>query len=196
MKIAIFYHISPMGIFWKDVHKEIKNTIIKSGLVDIADVYIQNICENIEDYEFPTLEKLYKFAKEHNNYAILYIHTKGVSHSCNKKSIADWRSCMLYWLVEQYQICLEKIAKGYDVIGVKYMEHPVSHFQGNFWWSTSKHVKKLCVPRLAPLPTYYLFTERHRAEFWILSEKCKHYEIYDYKIDPYSQEHPRKLYAK
>jgi len=196
MKIAIFYHVSPMGDFWQDVNNEILQTIKKAGLINKDVKLFKNVCKDFNEYEFPTLELMQKFSRENRNYAILYLHTKGVSHRYNKKSIADWRECMLYWLVERYTDCMEQIAKGADVVGVKYMNHPVPHFQGNFFWSTSKHIRELCQPREAPLPTSHLFTDRHRAEFWVLSKKCNHHEIYDYKIDPYSQEHPRKLYAK
>lgn len=194
MKIAVFFDSMIMGNFHNIVNNEILSKL--NTIKNRVDHFCIGARNDVENYEFPTLEKIHKFAKENRNYAILYVQSKGVSHTQNKQCISDWRECMLYWLVEEIDRCLIKISEGNDVVGVKFLNHPAPHFQGNFWWSTSKHIRELCTPRNAPLPTSVLFSERHRAEFWILSKPCKYYEIYDYLIDPYSQVNPRKNYVK
>jgi len=107
-KIAIFYHVYQYGD-WENVFKEQIDKLKKSGLFDKTDfLYIGVNGEELlplsaEDYdridvlqriygedriqgETPTVRALYEFcASKQENYNVLFLHTKGVTWSDNKK---------------------------------------------------------------------------------------------------------------
>jgi len=141
---------------YRPVIKEMLLEVRKSGLIDVLDValvlvsgekesdrkkairlikkYIEKgKLEVIEhdfllDYEFPTLNLLYKHCLSNLSDQVLYIHTKGVS----KQSVFRkyWRRAMLNAVVRDYRICLQKL-KYYDGVGFSWTGN---HFCGNFWW--------------------------------------------------------------
>lgn len=185
MKIAIFYHCSMHGSYWQDVDKEIITELVESGLLEKSDYFLYNKRTDFENFEFPTLQALKEFSDHNTNYAILYLHTKGISYKFDKQSVKAWRKCMLHFLVDKHYECLYKIANGFDAVGCRFIKTPMPHFQGNFWWTTSKHVKNLCNPRELKMKMTGNFEERHKAEMWLLSHDCNYYNIFDWKVNPY-----------
>ena len=113
-KIAVFYHVAKMNN-WQEVDREMMTTIKESGLK--IDVFVRNECEDIGLYEFPTLEMLREFSINNPDYYCLYIHTKGVSKPTNHQ-VADWRRCMMYFLVEKYELCLKELNRGADACSI------------------------------------------------------------------------------
>lgn len=192
-KIAIFYHVARMGT-WVQVDAEIMEALRSSGLLDAADVFVRNECRDLDLFEFPTIEMLHRFAATTPGYAVLYIHTKGVSKP--SRSVDDWRASMIYWTITRWRECLAKIALGYDAVGTTVIDSPIRHFQGNFWWATTEHLRRLGLPRdIVYTPTYDNQTERHKAEFWVLSVRAKVYQPYHHHRDPYSVKNPRRNYV-
>ena len=128
------------------------NELIK--LIRIYDTDNKIITLNIDEnfYEYPTLQKLYKFIKKLNeNSYIFYFHLKGVWSSIdinkNKEAIKSWRKCLEYFNIEKWKDCINKLDEGYEVVGTLYNyneKEPL--FSGNFWWSTSDYIKKLKYP--------------------------------------------------
>jgi hypothetical protein len=196
-KIAIFYHIAVMN-HWMDINEIITVKLVASGLVKSADIFIKNSCMDIELFEFPTLEILREFAHNNPDYNILYLHTKGVSHNPGKQCIRDWLDCMLYWLVENWRECIEKLNE-YDTVGINYMLSPLPHYQGNFWWATAKYINTLGPVRdIQDLkPKGQQFDERHKCEMWLLSNpSVRSFQMYHHCIDPYNITNPRKNYVR
>lgn len=193
-KIAIFYHCAIMGE-WEAIDKQITERLEKSGLLDRADIFIRNECKDIGLFEFPTLELLDQFAIYHPDYYILYLMNKGASRT-KIEAIDDWRECMLYWNVERWEDCVKKLNEGYEAVGINVVDTPYRHFQGNFWWAKAKHLTRLGnIKDIKVKEDKTLgIGERHKAEFWILSQDCKVYSPYHHKIDPYQHNNPRKNY--
>jgi hypothetical protein len=197
MKIAVFYHSVIMGN-WQEVDQHIKCHLHASGLLDRADVYFVNTQKDLTKYEFPTLCAMRGFAMQNPEYYILYLHSKGVSRK--EKSIADWREYMLYWLVDNWRECVKKLEEGNDTVGVNYMQTPMPHYQGNFWWAKASHVKDLCLPRETKLVIdeghrKLGMGERHKAEMWLLSKEGKHHSLHSYNLNPYLTNNPRENYT-
>ena len=190
MKIAIFYHLALMKN-WREVDAEIMGKLKSSGLLERADMFVRNECKDIELYEFPTLNMLDEFSVRHD-YSILYIHTKGVSRT--EKSIADWRECLLYWNVERWKECVEKLNRGYDAVGINIVDKPARHFQGNFWWANTEHIRRLGTVQSVKFPPRHDLSDRHKAEFWILSQPARIYTPYHHGINPYMTKNPRRNY--
>lgn len=193
-KIAVFYHVAVMGT-WEKVDKEIMDCLAKSKLLERADMFVRNIVRDIGLCEFPTLEMLDQFAISNPHYFILYVHTKGVSRP--SKTIDDWRECMLYFNVEKWRDCVKKLEEGYDAVGINFLPEPLPHFQGNFWWVKASHIIRLgTVKGVEFIPTCDDQTERHKAEFWVLSQKCDYYTPYHHKVNPYLEINPRENYVQ
>lgn len=192
-RIAVFYHVAHLGERWRIIDKEIMDALGASGLVDHTDLFVRNDCLRGELFEFPTLNMLREFASTNDDYYILYLHTKGVTQPA--RSVDDWRACMLYWTVERWRECLAKLEAGFDAVGPNYMQAPVPHFQGNFWWTKAHFVRRLGrVQDVRYRPTHSNQTERHKAEFWLLGKGARAYEPYHHRIDPYCTRNPREKY--
>jgi hypothetical protein len=191
--IAVFYHVACMGD-WERVDAEIIGALTNSGLADAADTFVRNTCEDVSQFEFPTIDLLRDYA-EHNDGPILYLHTKGVSRS--GPTIDDWRACMLYWMVERWRECLDKMIKSkLDTVGYTRCERPLPHYQGNFWWASASHIRRLDDQRnISFIPSVSNQNERHKAEFWLLSKPGRFYEAYNHQVRPYAQPNPRSRYV-
>lgn len=143
--------------------------------------------------EIDSMSYIWKYAKSHPDRKICYIHTKGVTK--DNECITDWRRYMFYFCGEQYKDMIRRL-DGCDTCGVDLRDTPVAHYSGNFWWANSNYISKLC----APQDTYSPLTERHKAEFWICSDKkAKHISIHDCGISVYERHlyrYPEERYKK
>jgi hypothetical protein len=157
---------------------------------------ITNCSDNKEYYEAITLNKMHDFAKENPNSYILYLHTKGISYDLNStkfQNVFDWINLMLYFLVEKYNNCINKLDDGYDTVGCNYYEFLYNkyppHYSGNFWWSKSSHIIKL--DKL----NENLFS-KPEAEFWLFYKLPNFYNIYSSNTDQYIYPFPMDNYSK
>jgi len=124
-------------------------------------------------FEFPSLRKMAKLAKDKEFYAF-YFHTKGASYSklpdnngfeWKRVQCARWRMLMNYYILYKWDIAINALLEeGYDAYGILYRERPKPHFSGNFWWTKSTTIKK------AHLIDKNFTTNRYNAEFWILDQ--------------------------
>lgn len=159
-------------------------------------MFIRNECTDVTKYEFPTLEMLREFAIRNPEYYILYLHTKGVSR--NIDSVKDWRACMLYFMVEKYLTCVNQLLK-FQTCGINYMIGPMPHYQGNFWWARADYISTLCPVRNTPDISHLKdtgngFSERHKAEMWLMTGNPRVSNIYHHKLNPYIKCNPPKNY--
>ena len=86
---------------------------------------------------------------ENDGDIVLYLHTKGVTHTQNKswkdprnQKIRHWSMLMMNFLVTNYRECIKALQKE-NVVGVLFRPTPVPHFSGNFWWARSKYITTL-----------------------------------------------------
>ena len=86
---------------------------------------ICNYSDNPALYEIPTINKIHQFSKENTNCNILYLHTKGISYDDNNQKENDWIDMMLYFLVEKFELCLEKLQQGIQTIGCNYYDEKI-----------------------------------------------------------------------
>lgn len=142
----------------------------------LPNVEVLKLSDNIESFEFPTLDLLKKTCKE-DDCNVCYVHTRGVTHP-NEPCAVDHRHYMSYFMLEKYDICIEKL-KTYDTVGVDYSELFFKHYSGNFWWSKSSWINQL--PEWKDVQT---LDERHKAEFWILSRPGNYCNLWNSGIHP------------
>jgi len=200
--IHIFIHVC-MIENWESIFNDQINTIKKSGLYNICKKIHIGLLGNINNYNniifnddkfdilyIDTRINLYEtntinFIKyfcsniEYEVY-ILYIHTKGVRRAGNENVIISWRKMMEYFLIENYQHCINNL-NTYDTIGNNIVnlfcyninescvnKNHTYHYSGNFWWSKKSYIDKLNFLDL-DLSNSSINT-RYRSENWILSE--------------------------
>lgn len=203
----IFWHICQLNN-WKNIVEDQYKSIIESNLLDTIDgiyinltgnrpqdidfllsntkIHILRHTNNYNNYERSCLHILLDWSK-YNNSNVLYIHTKGVSHSKNN-NVWWWRKFLEKVVIFNHLECVSKL-EIYDVIGSNLIDEGNSsqkidkenhclHFSGNFWWSKTSHIRKLSkiandVKDLSIDKKYFL------CERWIVSNypECKPYEI-------------------
>ena len=83
----------------------------------------------------------YKEYIQDNDYYLFYFHTKGISRK-NEKIYQNRRKILNFYTLTKYQICIE-LLENYDCVGCSLTMNPSLHYSGNFWWTTSNHLKKL-----------------------------------------------------
>jgi len=137
---------------------------------------------SLEMYEGFTLNYLWRDAY-HEDFQVLYLHTKGIIHQPRNPNVEDWIAYMLYFLVERHEMCMENI-RTTDTVGVNLRDGP--HYSGNFWWSRSQHIR-----RLQPCTT-----DKASPEHWITSSPNGQYAcLCETYINHYFAPFPRECYA-
>ena len=119
-----------------------------------------------------TLNLMIKKANEYEtNTPMLYLHTKGLSHTNPnlKRNVEAWVRYLDLYVIKDWERCVKALENN-DAAGGFYVEDP-KHFQGNFWWANSDYLKNL------PKITAENYAELNRGEFWILSQTDKVYPL-------------------
>ena len=147
---------------------------------------IINYSNNSYLYEIPTLNKIVDFSIINENCNILYIHNKGISYEDNYHQINDWINMMLYFLIDKYNNCIEKL-KINDVVGSNYSKYPHPHFSGNFWWATSNYLKTL-------EKNNEINVNKADGEWWLFKNNPKYDEMHNSKINHYLELYDKNRY--
>lgn len=156
--------------------------------------------------EFPTLSRIFEHSLK-EDFRVLYLHTKGVSR--NHPFIDDWTNMLAYFNVDRWPERWNELDE-YDCTGINhfgnradlfvnpeywgYGKTPV-HYGGNFWWSTSDHIRTLFHP-LAWVPDGNLYRWRMMCEMWICSSGLgKYNSAFSSGVDHYVTPFPESLYV-
>lgn len=120
-------------------------------------------------YENTTINDLQKLSKGlHEDTYVLYLHSKGVTATSQQQ--ADWRRYMMGAVVDNAELCIDLLNRGYETVGPCLLHsesflnrgyHRGHYYSGNFWWSTANHLKLL-----KPIGNV---RDRYQAEWWVLS---------------------------
>lgn len=193
--VAVFYHLACMGN-WQDVFTEQMTLLRQNGFTQInltvlgreEDVsWSVHTCDELHMtvnvlfrdpdltfFERPAMYAIEEYARKNEGY-ILYLHSKGVSNPGDSTK-AKWRRLMMRELVQNWEGCMLQL-QWYDAIGVNWRDQPpTSHFCGNFWYASTRHLRKLTEFRhYYDHPRYRIWdainSKRLGCEFWISSGK-------------------------
>ena len=117
--------------------------------------------------EIPTLEVIRSWLPSHPDWAVLYHHTKGVTHP-GEVAYDLWRWRMEQTCVVNWRQCVSDLGNGFDAAGCHWLtpeQFPGAvtspFFGGTFWWARASYLLQL--PPL-PAPTWQ---NRFEAESWI-----------------------------
>lgn len=169
--IAIFYHClthlgDPPELLEHSV-EVIRNQMMQlhtSGLLEACDLFIAGINGGGESIEITnllispkahvmihgldsrnenmTIISLEKFVKDHQDWYVLYFHSKGASRKSNDEHSNNWRTCMMDNLIGNWGSCVNDLDAGYDSVGCHWMtnqgpDRSQSIWAGNFWWANA-----------------------------------------------------------
>ena len=204
MKIAIFYHClfvlgdppEPLPHAIAIIAEQMQ-ALQESGLLEVASevyvgingaeesqcfadcilpekavkVYHGTQCRN----ELRTIMLLQHVMAGRRDWMVFYAHSKGISHSPDEKLIYNWRNCMMYNLVTNWQICLASLLSGFDSCGCHWKTGQVDGTQslwaGNFFWVKSEFLNTLPPieknRRLPIMGGIDAFASRYEAEILI-----------------------------
>jgi hypothetical protein len=177
--------------------------------IPIENVYgdkfeINNYSKDINLFELPTINMIHDFSEINSDCNILYLHTKGISHINNlltqQNNIKNWVDMMLYFLVENFELCIYKLNNN-DAVGCNYYttpeeayhlackDHVTLNFSGNFWWSKSNFIKTL--PKLDITENI----NKYDAELWLCKNDPKVHVLHNSHVNHYYQNYPRERYV-
>ena len=204
--IYVFIHVCAIANY-RSIFMKLIDTIKSSGLYDsIEKIYVTVLGtfdkkdelygdnkieivftnENTAMYERPMLNFMREHALSHDeNNKYLYLHTKGLKFNGQNEAVNNWIDLMLYYNVMQHETCLNQL-ETYDACGVNFLYNPLPHFSGNYWWTTSFHVKKLPV-----LHNYDWYLE---PEMWVCNMKGTYVCLHNSGVDHYYTLYPRTTY--
>ena len=153
--------------------------------------------ENISLREVNTLDILSEDAKKEDFYA-LYLHSKGAtSWNFEPETIApmdSWLEYMLYFNVLNWKKCLDLLKEGFSTVGVNLKKQTQdgkygTHYSGNIWWSSSKHIKNLELPSQLGL-----YGTRLDAENWICSGDSNSISLWETDLNLYREVYNKENY--
>ena len=136
-------------------------------------IKIINLANPVFNDESDTLNFILQKSNDSStNRRILYLHTKGVTHSHQlvKKNVDAWVEYLDLYNIHKWKECVDALDT-HDVAGGLYESSNPKHFSGNFWWANTNYIKTL--PEITE-KNYKLF---NRGEFWILSNTDKIYPV-------------------
>jgi hypothetical protein len=196
-QVTVFYHLACLGN-WKEVFEEQLIQLHRNGFqyinltvlgaanerewaldtterLEVQPALLLH-SEDLTCFETLAMKAIESWARGTDGYA-LYLHSKGVSYPAHLPKM-KWRRLMMRELVEKWEQCFAQLPH-YDVIGVNWRDMPpVSHFAGNFWYASTRYLRKLADF------THYYDHPRHKiwdsvndkrlgCEFWIGSASEK-----------------------
>jgi hypothetical protein len=204
--IHVYIHAAAMGDHWREIVAELVGMVEGSGLGDVAATkrlvlvgqgptrYLASrgwdgwetveSAEGVDQYEYPTLRRLWEHAQEAPAGLFLYLHTKGASSPAEgqgayagKRHRDRWRRLMAYHLVACWRDRLADLAEA-DTVGCFPIGGPLPHYAGNFWWAQGYHLARL--PEPAPMHPLRPGGEHPRlwAELWLQSIPGKYAVCY------------------
>lgn len=148
------------------------------------------VTEDITDYEFPTLARLWQEAADRRDaFDCFYFHTKGASNAT--PATEAWRRYMEYFNLERWPDCVAALVD-HDTCGVE-LDDVQSHYGGNFWWATSDYIRKL------PNGDHYWRThrdDRGAAELYVCLAEPKARCFVDFTENLYDYELPPSRYRR
>ena len=216
MKLAIFYHISQIGIgaflYQAQVHRLYTSGLIKNAshihfgvngdkkLFNVPEKAIVKTNVNWKE-ETETLMDLSIFCRDNPDYKVLYFHMKGVT----KESMTgeSWRLMMEYFVIDRWKECVEYLNE-YDTVGSNlkilgpttwsdgtqtWEKSGTQHFVGNFWWANASYINQLD-------DSFLTSNFRLDREFWIGTGNGKMKSLYQPEDhEPYKYFYSEKDYV-
>lgn len=178
-ELRVVYHACGMGDHWQAVFDEQLSQLAQHGLRKVyvshcgegldwllqrgktlgMELVVSSHHDNLDVFERPGIQLVEWLAKTSDK-PIMYLHSKGVSHSVEQVWYTDWRHLIMDELIPNWRrhcLALDE----YDAVGVNWWKtHNKQHFSGNLWMAHPRWLRKL-----PPIKDYW--RDRFSAERWI-----------------------------
>lgn len=153
--------------------------------------------------EYRGIKKVEEIGNRDQEYNILYLHAKGVynkyknlfdkkeTHWLKVNGIKCWSEMLTYFVVDRWRECVCKLNEGFDTAGAACHDR---WWWGNFWWASSRHIKKL---------RSFEGGSRWDCEAWLHEgrdnsewDSIRYFEQNKFRYDPYYTVIPGYMYEK
>ena len=146
------------------------------------------------NYEYEGINKVWEYSQQYKG-KVFYFHTKGVSNIYSnletkiesprkQKGIAWWKEIMEYFLIDNFQNCLQKLDE-YDQCGVTNND---KWWWGNFWWANLSFIRSNGKP---------FHGDRWYFEAWLNQYRNPSvYEFYHFDFNAYYTFLPQDIHDK
>lgn len=147
------------------------------GAVDVfiprkAQVIMHGLkCHN----ENRTLFHVEQWLPGHEDWYVLYFHSKGASHPKRDEFTTTWRNCMMRHDITNWRQCVQDLDLGYEAVGCHWMTPPATPegqniFAGTFWWAKASYL--LTLPSIMERERIKVsgmdaLESRYESEVWI-----------------------------
>lgn len=125
--------------------------------------------------ECRTIQLIEQWLPGHEDWYVLYLHTKGACHPVGDPLRKHWRNCMMWRLVYNWEQCIADLERGYDAVGCHWQSPPITPvsqyiFAGNFFWAKSNFL--ITLPSITDRARIKMsgidaFESRFESEVWI-----------------------------
>lgn len=220
MKTYIYFHICILNN-WIEISNKLWEAIVVSGLynkvdeircvvlgtpVDLVPTFLFDTKVKVL-YQDPDMSQFERIILHiiHNEalnateeFRILYIHSKGITHNNQNPGVNDWLDYMSYFNIQRHEQCMRELEQC-DAVGVNLQTEPHVHFSGNFWWSKSSHIRTLnnLTDPCYNGPEWWIATNPHAIYKSIWNSNINHYEkrYYPFQYINVLYLHPRILHT-
>lgn len=177
-KIAIFYHClfvmgdppSPLEAA-ESIVSEQMDSVQNSGLWDSASEFHVGVNGTpkdsgryVKEYlpenahikyhglasknECSTIAQLEDWLPGHEDWLVLYFHSKGATWPITHQLSINWRRCMMFHLVHRWTRCVRDLSGNAEAVGCHWFEYPRTPigqyvFGGNFWMAKASFLRTL-----------------------------------------------------
>jgi hypothetical protein len=121
--------------------------MVKACMPENAKVVYHGLTSRSENL---TLVELEKWLPGHEDWNVLYFHSKGVTHeegSAHFRYASRWRDCMMKHCIHNWRQCVESLDSGCDSVGCHWLTDQCGGTQniwaGNFWWAKASFLLTL-----------------------------------------------------
>jgi hypothetical protein len=190
----LIHKIKDSGLY--EIVKEIRCGVVgdsaDASVFDDPKIAIVGHSHDVTLYETSTLNLLHEHAQREEFY-VLYVHTKGVSHGPESTCFAnvrDWVEYLCHFNIYRHQTC-RALLQTYDAVGVNLLGgehvHDALHYSGNFWWSRASYIRTL-------KPCEHI---NHNApEFWLTETRAGSYlSLWQSGVNHYNEPYPPSRYV-
>jgi hypothetical protein len=159
-------------------------------MFDDPKIVISRHSDNLKLFETCTLNLLHEDAQR-EDFDVLYLHTKGVSHlpgTPRHSHVVDWVNYLCHFNIGQHATC-RKHLHTHDAVGVNLQGvEPWNslHYSGNFWWSKAAYIRTLnrCRQSSHNAPEFWLTESRAGSYLSLWTSGVNHYDR-PYPLDRY-----------
>lgn len=131
--------------------------------------------------ENDTISLIQNYCKKNDDANILYLHVKGITQNTKKTSDhrEAWRKSMEDYVINKWRHCVKELETK-ELTGTRYLNAPLPHFSGNFWWGRSDYLKNLISPLELVMKNKEIYKNAEDKNSSLIKLICCHHHIAEF----------------